>query len=89
MAEAQTRCVLPLNFFIVCKERETSENRWRKRKLPTIIWDTLHFVSTTSPNFCFTEEISKLAVIASNINKAKEYTFKGQARFLTLEVKLY
>ena len=51
-----------------------------------IIWGTLHFVSTTSRNFCLTEEVSKFAVIASDINKAKEYTFKGQARFLMLEM---
>lgn len=37
----------------------------RRRKLPTINRDTLHFVSTTSPNFCFPGEAFKLAVIAS------------------------
>ena len=51
--------------------------------------DTLYFVSTTLPNFCFPEEVSKFAVSASDINKAKEYTFKGQAIFLTLEGKHY
>ena len=62
---------------------------WRKRQLPTISWGTFHFVSKTSPNFCFTEEVSKFAVIASIINKTKEYTFQGQARSLTLEIELY
>ena len=51
--------------------------------------DTLYFVSTTSPNFCSPEEVSKFAVSASDINKAKEHTFKGQAIFLTLEGKHY
>ena len=41
----------------------------RKRKLPTINRDTLHFVSAISPDFYFSEEVSKWEVIASNITK--------------------
>ena len=65
-----------------------------ERQLPTISWGTLHFVSKASPNLCFTEEVSKFAVIASIINKTKEYTFQGQARSLKLgryriDIELY
>ena len=45
----------------------------RRRKLPTINRDTLHFVSTTSPNFCFPGEAFKLAVIASISQNAVSY----------------
>ena len=74
---------------MLTRERLQKTSRGWERRPRMINRDTLYFVSTTSPNFCSLEEVSKFAVSASDINKAKEYTFKGQAIFLTLEGKHY
>lgn len=65
---------------IYANKRQVSEKSGgiRKRELPSISWVILHLVSTKIANFCFPEEISKLAVIASNINRTKEYAVKSQ-----------
>ena len=54
---------------MLTRERLQKTSGGRKRRPRMINRDTLHFVSRTSPNFCFPEEVSKLAVIASNITK--------------------
>ena len=54
---------------MLTRERLQKTSGGRKRRPRMINRDTFYFVSRTSPNFCFPEEVSKLAVIASNITK--------------------
>ena len=54
---------------MLTRERLQKTSRGWERRPRMINRDTLYFVSTTSPNFCFPEEVSKLAVIVSNISK--------------------